>query len=104
MIHNLATIGLVLAFLQALAFVIRYLMTDWYRHSMGRHAMAFMVALALVLSIGIVREFVPEWIDLDTARLVTYILINTVFAWRLWLLFTGQRRNRKTGPDDNHVS
>jgi hypothetical protein len=104
MIHHLATIGLVLAFLQALTFVIRYMLTDWFTYSMGRHAMAFMGALTLVLSIGLVREFAPNWIDLDVSRLAAYILINVVFAWRLWLLFTGQRRNKKTGPDDNHVS
>lgn len=102
--HNVATALLVLAFLQAVAFVVRYLITDWFRTSMGWHAMSFMAACALVLSLGLVREFAPDWIDLETARVVSFALINLVFAWRLWLLFDGQRRARARGDHTDHVS
>lgn len=102
--HNIATGLLILAFLQALTFVIRYLITDWFKTPMGWHAMSFMAACALVLSLGLVREFAPNWIDLETARVASFGLINLVFGWRLWLLFTGQRRARRRGDHTDHVS
>jgi hypothetical protein len=99
--HGVATALLILAFLQALAFVLRYLLTDWFRYQMGRHAMAFMAACALTLSLGLVREFAPGWIDLETARVVSFVLVNVVFAQRLWLLFVGQRPKRVTLERDD---
>ena len=104
MMHHLATAGLILAFLQAGTFVVRYAITDWFKKQMGWHAMMFMAAMVLVLSLGLVREFAPDWIDLDTARVVSYALINVVFGWRLWLLFSGQRRARSKGDHTDHVS
>jgi len=104
MIAGITTALMIAAFLQALTFVLRYLMTDWFMHTMGRHAMAFMVALTLVLALGVSFQIWGDWIGRDIARLFSYSLINLVFGWRLWLLFSGQRRNRKTGPNDNHVS
>jgi hypothetical protein len=101
MMHNVATGLLILAFLQALAFVARYAITDWFRFTMGRHAMMFMCACALVLTLGLIREFAPTWIDLETSRVIAYVLINAVFGWRLVLLFGGQRRKRSTDQDQN---
>jgi hypothetical protein len=100
-IHNLATVLLIAAFIQAVVFVFRYLMTDWFRHTMGRHAMSFMGACALILSVGLLREFAPNLISLDAARVFAFILINLVFGWRNWLLFTGQRR---PAPPKDRVS
>jgi hypothetical protein len=104
MIHLAATGLLILAFIQAVTFVLRYLFTDWFKTSMGWHAMSFMAACGLALFLGLVREFAPDWIDLDTSRVVAFAVINVVFFWRNWLLFSGQRRARARREHTDHVS
>jgi len=95
-----ATDVLVIAgFIGATAFVVRYLRTRWFASSVGRHEMAFMFALALILSLAAATTIWGEFWNRSVLRLITYVLINAIIWWRLFLLFEGQRVVRRRKRD-----
>lgn len=96
MIHSITSVLVCTAAAGALIFVGRYLLTRWFDTAMGRHAMAFMVVVLIVLSLAVVRElFGVDWAGRDLVRLVAFTLVNVVIWWRVALLFMGQRRARR---------
>lgn len=102
--HTATTVLVCTAALGALVFVIRYLLTSWFSTPMGRHAMAFMVVVLIVLGLAVSYELFGDWLGQDTARLISYSMINAVLWWRVYLLFSGQHAARKRGDQRNHVS
>ena len=75
----------------------------WWRSWTGRHLMAYMAALALILDQGVIYmltttglllrkapPFRPDWFAWE--RVISYcVLITAVFAWRLALIIRPPR-------------
>lgn len=96
MIPLLTTVLVCSAALGALTFIVRYLWTTWFDSAMGWHSMVFMLVILLLTSLAVVREvFGADWTGRETVRLISYLLINGVIWWRVWLLFSAQHRGRR---------
>lgn len=90
---------LVLSALLATAFVIVYHFSAvWWESHDGRHVMAFMGALALVIDLAVLRLIVgrPEWFEI--VRTLTFTAIPIVLAWRLAILIKAQFGSRRSSP------
>ncbi len=82
------------AWLAALVFVVRYLRTRWFRTPMGVHAMGFMAAVLVILSLASSYVIWPDWGGdggRQIVRMISYGLINAILWWRVAILFRGQR-------------
>jgi len=93
---------LVISALIATAFVTVYhLSALWWRSPDGRHVMAFMAALALVLDLAVLRLFVghPEWFE--TVRTFTFVVIPIVLGWRFSILLKAQFGSRTRPRKDS---
>lgn len=97
MIHNLAAAMLLVSAVACIVFVTAYhILADWKSSPVGQNVMAVMLVAAILLTIGLAREFVP-WINehLDEVRLVSYTAIAAVMWWRVVLLFREQTAHRR---------
>ena len=89
----LANIALVVAAVGALTFVVAYqVLADWRKSPIGRNVMAFMAVTLLLLTLGIIRNFVP-WLNdhLDVIRIFAYSVVAFIIWRRVWLLVRAQR-------------
>ena len=101
MLHLLADVALVAAACGCLAFVLLYQgLTSgrWRSTAYGRNVMAFMGIALVLLTIGVVREFV-DVLDgyLDVIRLAGFTVVALIVWQRVALLVRAQR-----GPDPQH--
>ena len=65
----------------------------WRGSPMGRHLMAFMAGLAVIMGmVAWARTVGPLH---PSARLFVYGLLACLFWWRNWLLVKAQRRGRR---------
>ena len=63
---------------------------DWRLTPYGRHVMAFMGGLALVMCFAVLNLLIgplPAWI-----RPVVWVIVSVVASWRLWLLWRSRYR------------
>lgn len=84
--HLVGTVLVWLAAVPATASVVKHAFTPWRDTPAGRHLMAYMGVIALVLILYAARTVVPE----DTAwfawlRLAVFAAVPVVLAWRLVL-------------------
>ncbi len=88
------TIGDALLYVTALGAslsVLIYSRVPWWRTPIGRHAMAYMAAIAAVVDMAAVRHiFGPYWI-FDQVRAATYASVGFVIWWRLVVLVKARR-------------
>jgi predicted membrane protein len=100
MIHSLAEAMLLGAATACIVFVVAYhILADWRSSSVGRNVMAVMSVAAILLMLGLVREFIP-WINehIDVVRVFSYTAIAAVMWWRVVLLF--QAKNRQDHEEE----
>ncbi len=98
MIRLVGNILLVVSAVEAVAFVVLYWRwADWWQSETGRHLMAFEGALALVLTLTVVRVLAGDSGPFRLARLVVFALVPVLFGQRLWLLHKAQRRRKGNG-------
>ena len=70
---------------------------DWRKSLMGQHAMVYMAATALILSLAAVRTIVVNWLDhtdpiwFQVLRVLTYTLLPAIFLWRRHLIVKAHR-------------
>jgi hypothetical protein len=99
---DLATDLLVVgSWIGALWFVIRYARVHWRASDAGRNAMAFMVVIALVLTLAVISIFWPGMPGRPFLRLASWGLIFLVIWDRVRVFELGQRDGRRAGLRDN---
>ena len=72
----------------------------WWRSEVGRHLMAYMVVIALVLTLALVRAVLGDSDWFNGIRLVTFVLVPVVMTWRLSLQIRARRLARLTAPKE----
>lgn len=96
MIATLTTIFKIIAGAGALAFVVRFAMTTWWRTLMGKHLMVFMATCGLLLTLAIVTDVLGDgYRGQRYVRLGAYALLAPLMWWRFGLLLVEQHRPRR---------
>jgi hypothetical protein len=97
MTHLLANIALAYAAAICFVFVITYhVLADWKASAIGRNIMALMTVAAILLTISVLRAFVPWFTQhIDHTRLVGFVSIGYIVTRRLYLLLREQRIIRR---------
>lgn len=85
---------LVWAALVATASVAAHLRVPWWATPMGRHLMAYMFVMALVLDLGVVKLIIGDSAWFQLLRLVVFVGVPVVMTWRLWVQIQAQRTTR----------
>lgn len=63
----------------------------WRTSRVGRHLMAYMLAIAAVLDLGCIRVVIGDSHTFQVIRLVTFVGVPIVLTWRLWIQWDVQR-------------
>lgn len=102
MLYWVTFVLVVVATLQALEWVVAYHRQTrgaWRKREMGRHLMAFMAAIAIVLAFATTSRFLhalgymnPVWFD--WLRVAVFVSIPAVLLWRRLLLAHAQREEK----------
>lgn len=71
--------------------VILHARVPWRASRVGKHLMAYMLAIAAVLDLGCIRVVIGDSHVFQMIRLVTFIGVPIVLTWRLWIQFDVQR-------------
>jgi hypothetical protein len=72
----------------ALAFVVVYLLySKWWKSSMGRHMMAFMSSMFILLFFAILIRFFPA-IGTWSFKAACWGLVIFIMWWRAWVAFS----------------
>ncbi|GAB1823588.1 putative phage holin [Herbidospora sp. RD11066] len=58
----------------------------WWRSGYGRHMLAFMGALAVIIDVWVARLLLGEWSWYPELRLAAFALLPIVTGWRLAIL------------------
>lgn len=77
-----------------LAFILRYLRTDWRTHPWGRHVMAFMVCLEVLFTLALSRRIFGQWPGLPEVGLLASATFAAIIWWRFLLQRGGDHRIR----------
>jgi hypothetical protein len=78
--------------------VLVYARVPWTHTQWGRHLMAYMVAIALVLDLAVARVLFGDSTWFLVLRLVVFVAIPVVMTWRLVLLVKAQYVEDKRSP------
>jgi len=82
-----------------LAFLARYVRTDWRAHPWGRHVMAFMVCLELLFTLALSRRVFGAWPGLEETLCLCSVLLAGIVWWRYRLQVLGERQANRTETD-----
>lgn len=93
-IYLVGSILLIIAAVIATASVVVHARVRWRVSVMGRHLMAYMLVVAAVLDLGVLRFFVGDTWLIFVLRTAMYVPVVWVLAWRLWLQIQAQRAER----------
>lgn len=77
------------------AFLLRYVRTDWRAHPWGRHVMAFMLCLELLFTLALSRRIFGEWPGLEEALFLASGTLAGIVWWRYRLQAAGDARARR---------
>lgn len=92
----IALIGLVWSMVAGHVFIIRYAITQpWYRDPVGRHMMAFMGGMTLILDLTAVAYFYPALPWRSEMRIFVWTLLPFLFTWRTVILFRVKHYSRQ---------
>lgn len=87
----LGNVLLVLSAVPAVGSVLVYSQVTWWRSRWGRHLMSYMVAVALVLTLGVVRLIWHDSAWFAGLRAAAYVLTVIALWWRLLILVQSLR-------------
>lgn len=93
-LYSAGSVLLVIAGIIGTASVIAHARVHWHASAMGRHLMAYMAVVALVLDLGIVRIFFADSFGFALLRTVMFAGVPVVMGQRLWLQLRAQRSER----------
>lgn len=97
------------AWLAALIFIVRFVITLWFTRSAGLITMSFLASAFGILSLALATTlFGREWPGRDGIRLAIYASINVLMWSCVWLLVRDQRaahvaRTRGTLDDEEAI-
>jgi hypothetical protein len=91
LVRSLVAISAVSGFLFVLIYQLRW---KWWRSSMGRHMMAFMGGLELLLLLAFISQFWPHLPLREYLRIVSWGIVAFLFTWRLVILITVKKEER----------
>jgi len=74
--------------------VILHLGVPWWRSEMGRHLLAYMLVMAAVLDLGVIKLIIGDSVGFAALRTVVFALVPAVMAWRVWLQIKARRLDR----------
>lgn len=74
------------------ASVVIHTRVPWWHSEMGRHLMAYMAVMAAVLDLSALKILFGDSTTFALLRLVVFVGVPLVTAWRLWLQIKAQRR------------
>lgn len=101
-VNLIGSVLLTVAGLIGTANVIVHFRVRWFASQMGRHLMAYMAVVALVLDLGIVRFAIgDDSLGFQLLRLAVFAGVPAVMAQRLWLQIKAQRSERATRQQDS---
>jgi len=83
-----------------LAFLLRYVRTDWNSHPWGRHVMAFMLCLEALFTLALSRRIFGDWPGLEEALFLGSCTFAGIVWWRYRLQALGDRRARDAQSGD----
>ena len=72
--------------------VILHLRVPWWRSEMGVHLLCYMAVMAAVLDLSTIKILFGDTAGFALLRLIVFIGVPLVMAWRLWLQIKAQRR------------
>lgn len=76
------------------ASVVLHSRVPWWRSRMGQHLWCYMLVMAVVLDLGVIKLVIGDSLPFQTLRLVTFVGVPIVMTWRLWLQIQAQREVR----------
>jgi O-antigen ligase len=83
------------AWLAALIFIGRFILTTWFRRTAGVLTMAFLSSAFGVLTLALLTTlFGRDWPGREGARLAVYLSINVVLWTSVYLMVRDQHRAR----------
>lgn len=65
---------------------VAYARVPWRRTTLGRHLMVYMVSLAVVFDLGVIRLTVGRTWWFDVLRLIAFGFVVLALWWRLWIV------------------
>lgn len=71
---------------------------DWWKSSVGRSHMGFLVSLAVLLDLGVLRLVIGRHEAFEIVRLVAFAALPVVLWWQLWVLVRSQRKEWQDPP------
>lgn len=94
LIYLVGSVLLAVAGLIGSASVILHARVRWWSSEMGRHLMAYMAVIALVLDLGVVRIFFEDSFTFAVLRTTVFAGVPIAMGQRLWLQVKAQRSER----------
>lgn len=92
--NTLGNILLILATIPAILSVVIYTRVKWYRSKWGVHLMTYMVTMALVLILGIVRIFFAEADWFYPLRAAVYVAMTVILWWRMAYIYEAYKESK----------
>lgn len=99
-LYSAGSVLLAIAGVIATASVVVHARVPWRASVMGRHLMAYMTVVALVIDLGILRIFFADSFSFTLLRTIVFAGIPLVMGQRLWLQIHHQRDADRRAPAD----
>lgn len=90
-VHVIGNVLIIITALGATLSVMVYARVPWSHLPMGRHLMCYMVVIAAVLDLSVLRIMFGDSPEFQLVRLVVFVGMPVVVWWRLVLLVLAQR-------------
>lgn len=91
---NIVTVGNILLICGAIPATIApliYLRVPWFRTRLGRHLMLYMISLAVVFDLGVLRLIIGEPTDwFPWVRVAAFAFVVVVLWWRVAIVLSAQ--------------
>ena len=92
--------------ISSIGFLWIYRRTDWRRHEMGWHIMAFTTVIMVLLALGLVNSMVlqssipNQWPGQPIVRFASFAAVAALVTWRWALIYRAQKPTRDEGSDE----
>lgn len=92
--NTLGNILLILAAIPAIASVAIYSRVKWYKSKWGIHLMSYMIAMAAILTLGIVRMFFVDAVWFPPLRATAYTAMTGILWWRMLYVYKAYKESK----------
>lgn len=95
-LSDLTLLAYAVAEVGGLAFILRYLRTDWRSHPWGRHVMSFMVCMEVIFTLSLSARIFGVWPGLRETLFLASVTFAGIVWWRYRLLINGPQQRPPT--------